>query len=272
MIEIPTVDIQSGIDTDTQGVATIAAAAADAAGSLGMFFVTGHGLTRAYLAELSASWRVFFANSPEYKAQVACVNGRGYSPALSPGDATREYKESFNLMYPQPRGTWPPDARLCRQLRDAFATFNALSVSLLGLLARGLGKSEDYFVSLVGASASVLRVIHYPASSVPLAAPWRCEPHSDYGTLSVLLIDDAPGGLQLQTSTDTWEDIRVPPQRLLVNVGDTLETWTNGQLIAPVHRVVNPSKKDAETSSRQAIVFFHNPESIRQKVIDYLRG
>jgi isopenicillin N synthase-like dioxygenase len=237
-----------------------------------MFFLKGHGIPTEYLAELSKRCRAFFHSSPASRTQVGNVDGRGYMPASSPSDASREFKESFNLMYPQPVRAWPPDLELCSLLEDAFSRFNDLSVTLLRLFAGGLERSEDDFLSRIGADASVLRIIHYPPTSVPLAANWRCEPHTDYGTVSILLVDDAPGGLQLRTSVDVWEDVPVPPQQLLVNLGDTLENWTGGRLVAPEHRVVNPSEVDIERSSRQAIVFFYNPDTIRTKVVNYLCG
>lgn len=149
--------------------------------------------------------------------------------------------------------------------------FDRLSISLLRLLAIGLGEGPDHFTAKLGASASVLRIVHYLASERPSAAPWRCEPHTDYGTVSILLIDDAPGGLQLRTAPGCWEDIRVPRGQLLVNLGDTLEAWTGGRWRAPIHRVINPPADASTASSRQSIVFFHNPDAVRSKVIDYLR-
>ena len=95
------------------------------------------------------------------------------------------------MMRPQPEAAWPSDAELRARLEDAFERFAALSDVLLGLLARGLGRPQAHFLDQVGDPASVLRVVHYPAPAGPVAAPQRCEVHTDYGTVSTLLIDDA---------------------------------------------------------------------------------
>jgi isopenicillin N synthase-like dioxygenase len=271
VIEIPTVDISPIRLGDAQARRRASEQAADAARTLGMFFVTGHAIPEHELAALSGRWRALFDQPAAEKAQIAWVDGRGYLAPPALDDPSREYKESFTLMHPQPEAAWPSQGDLRAQLELAFARFEALSVELLRLLGLGLGGTEALFLDRIGASACVLRIVHYLAPDTHGAAPGRCEAHTDYGTISILLIDDAPGGLELLTGPDTWEPVPVARGRLLVNLGDTLQTWTDGRWPAPVHRVVNPPANERARSRRQSIVFFHNPESILAKVIDYLR-
>jgi isopenicillin N synthase-like dioxygenase len=82
--------------------------------------------------------------------------------------------------------------------------------------------------------------------------------HSDYGSLTILHQDDAPGGLQVLTADDRWEDVPHLPGAYVVNIGDMLARWTNDRWVSTVHRVVNPPRQLA-TSDRISIPFFHQP-------------
>lgn len=43
------------------------------------------------------------------------------------------------------------------------------------------------------------------------------------------------------TRDDVWIDVEVDPSLLVVNIGDTLEAWSDGLLRSTPHRVVNLS-------------------------------
>lgn len=106
-----------------------------------------------------------------------------------------------------------------------------------------------------------MRLLHYP--SVPNAVledpktAVRFGEHTDFGTIT-LLLQDQPGGLQLQNSSGEWHEINSSPTDLVVLFGDTFQRWTNDRLCAGKHRVVSPvaSRNEKETGERYSIAYF----------------
>ena len=64
--------------------------------------------------------------------------------------------------------------------------------------------------------------------------------------MTLLLTDDQPG-LQLFLE-GAWVDVPPVPDCLILNVGDLLERWTNGQFKATLHRVVNCGRERFSTA------------------------
>jgi isopenicillin N synthase-like dioxygenase len=106
-----------------------------------------------------------------------------------------------------------------------------------------------------------MRVINYPAPEAT-AEPGqlRAGAHTDYGCMTILRTEDAPGGLQVQTRAGEWVDVHAVPGSFVVNLGDMMARWTNDRWPATLHRVAVPLA-DAAGSRRQTIVFFHDPRA-----------
>ena len=105
--------------------------------------------------------------------------------------------------------------------------------------------------------------------------------HTDYGMITLLVTDDVPG-LQIHPKQENidegWIDIPPLPGAFIVNLGDVLERWTNGNfnllshfliillkqfffitikiglLKSTLHRVVNESGRE-----RYSLPFFFEP-------------
>lgn len=141
-----------------------------------------------------------------------------------------------------------------------FREMLALARRLLSLFARGLDLPADHFEPFIDESPSAMRAINYPDQQVPpVPGQLRAGAHTDYGTLTILRQDDAPGGLEVRSPHDgRWVPIPSVPGAYVVNVGDLLARWTNDRWVSTMHRVVNPEPGDAPTSRRQSMPFFHN--------------
>ena len=87
----------------------------------------------------------------------------------------------------------------------------------------------------------------------------RTGPHTDFGSLTILCVDDAPGGLQVLAPAGEWRDVRPEPGQLVVNLGDMMARWTNDRWRSAVHRVANPPREQAAVSRRQTAGFFLHP-------------
>jgi isopenicillin N synthase-like dioxygenase len=86
----------------------------------------------------------------------------------------------------------------------------------------------------------------------------RNDAHTDFGTVTVLYQDDAPGGLQVQHRDGRWLDVPPVPGSFVVNLGRLMTLWTNDRWASTVHRVVNPPP-DQSHLDRISIAFFHQP-------------
>ena len=96
-------------------------------------------------------------------------------------------------------------------------------------------------------------------SSTTRSSQLRPGAHSDYGVLTILRTDDAPGGLQVRTRDGRWSGVPHIPSSFVINIGDAMMRWTNDRWISTRHRVVNPPVNPGQPTRRQSIAYFHNP-------------
>ena len=76
--------------------------------------------------------------------------------------------------------------------------------------------------------------------------------HTDYGFLTLLRQDEC-GGLEARLASGEWVDVPPVAGAIVVNLGDALEFWTNGNVRAARHRV----RPAAAAAPRHSIVLFH---------------
>lgn len=85
-----------------------------------------------------------------------------------------------------------------------------------------------------------LRLLHYPpipAKAIEGGTFARMPAHTDWSTMTMLFQDDC-GGLQVEDPKKPGEfiDVAPVPNTLVMNVGDLLMRWSNGEL--PAHRLI----------------------------------
>ena len=129
--------------------------------------------------------------------------------------------------------------------------------------------SKNYLVELHSENKSVLRLLYYPRTEEAEAkksdkqekdeVQIRCKPHSDYGSITLLLTDGVPGlqALVDVNGQETWIDVPHVPGALVVNIGSLLSDWTKQTLKATLHRVV--STKETACTPRTSLAFFADP-------------
>ena len=176
-------------------------------------------------------------------------------PAHLPTDAA----EAF-AFEPTP---WPPALpELQPALEAYYSAMSELVARIMTLFAEALALPSDFFDSRIDRHTSALRLLNYPAlSEAPAPGQLRAGAHTDYGTVTVLLAGDAPGGLEVLVPSrtgDRWTAVPVVAESLIVNLGDAMARWTNDRWRSTLHRVVTPPTSVASTSRRQSIAFFHN--------------
>jgi isopenicillin N synthase-like dioxygenase len=250
---------------------------------IGFLTVTGHGVSEELVAETAACARAFFDLPDEEKRRLAAGKPTPGLPAYRPlrteslaaslgQKAPGDLKESLDWGPAVPGYGWPARPPALRGLfEEYFAALGDLGRRLRRLFALALDLPEDWFEDSFRGHSSSMRVINYPdpeGESEP--GQLRAGAHTDYGFLTVLRTEAAPGGLQVQTRAGDWLEVEAIPGSFVVNLGDMMARWTNDRWQATLHRVAVPPPDRRLDSRRQTIVFFHDPRA--DAVIDCIPG
>ncbi len=252
---------------------------------IGFFGITGHGVPATVIDGVWTSARDFFDLPLAVKQQVEMPHAGypyGYSPYLNEGlshslgeAAPPDLKESFNMGPPEKPATpptdpdeafayaetlWPTEHPGFRPSWEAYyRAMSDLAARIMGLFALGLGLDGPFFDDRIDRHISALRAINYPPPTAPpLPGQLRLGAHSDYGSLTILLQEEAPGGLQVRDRGGVWRDAPHVPGSFVINIGDLMARWTNDRWVSTLHRVANPPA-GAGGTRRQSIAFFHQP-------------
>lgn len=270
---IPVIDVSGAVDgSDIQGVArAIHAAATDH----GFFYISGHGIDPALMAQAFDVSRDFFA-LPVADKQTVAVDGhqRGWmAQGMShlQGAKTHDLKEVFfwgaqtaaddpDLGKPLVAVNQWPDAafpRLHADLRSYYDAVCSVAQRIMGALAVSLGQAEEFFDAAYAKPLARGQLVYYPPSTEADEAQERfgVAPHTDFGVLT-LLLQDMSGGLQVRAASGDW--IEAPPIEgtLVCNIGDLLARWSNDRFASTLHRVVNRSAQ-----ARYSIPVFYDPHT-----------
>ena len=271
---LPIVDI-SAFRAGADKPATARAFAAAMEGP-GFAVITGHGVPTPLGDDLYAAARTYFdqpfavksADTPPEQTKA-----RGYLPmgiesvgktlgAAPPHDLCEA------LVFTSPHrpdaaswNIWPAHPpQLSGLVRDWTAQIVRLTHDLTRLQGLALDLPEDYFVADHADPALTLRFVNYPdQQEPPELGQLRYGAHHDYGGLTILRQDGAPGGLQIMGADSSWHEAEVVPDSFVINVGDLLARWTNDRWKSTLHRVTNPPRDLTGSTRRLSMVAFTGP-------------
>ncbi|HUJ82976.1 MAG TPA: 2-oxoglutarate and iron-dependent oxygenase domain-containing protein [Candidatus Acidoferrales bacterium] len=291
MREFPVVDISVFTQAKT-GSSTLDAKRAiarvvdEVCRETGFLAVSGHGVPAATIQRAWNSARDFFDLPAEKKLRVKMrYDGYpyGYSPlqaealAKSKGNETPpDLKESFNIgpLEQKPgderdpnadfryaKNIWPAEPAGFQEAAVAYyGALSGLAGKIMRIFALALDLAENYFEPKIDDPISALRMLNYPHSGIaPQPGQLRAGAHSDYGSLTILLADAAPGGLEIRTPEGEWIAVPALAGAFIVNIGDLMALWTNDRWVSTLHRVVNPPADHRGSTRRQSFAFFHQP-------------
>ncbi|RUO34262.1 isopenicillin N synthase family dioxygenase [Aliidiomarina sanyensis] len=245
---------------------------AEAARTVGFFYVTGHELCRLQQQVLHKT-KQFFALPAAQKQAVAMVNSphfRGYTQLqgeLTQGKPDR--REQFDLMQEQAAvhldpsdpqwwqlvgpNQWPQSLPGLKPVALAYQdALTELTVDLLGAFAESLEQPADVFGETVQKPYTHMKLIRYPGASDQEAGERQgVGAHKDPGYLTIVT-QDQQSGLEVLMDERGW--VTVPPLEgaVVVNIGELLELASDGYLRATYHRVVTP----AAGIDRYSVAFF----------------
>jgi polar amino acid transport system ATP-binding protein len=275
---LPLVNVLPLLDPDSSESArrTVALQLDGAARSHGFFYIVGHGVDQALIADLAQLARAFFSWPKAKKLAIPMSAGgsawRGYFPLA--GELTSgqpDWKEGLYLGtelgpdHPRVRANvilhganlWPDITGFRETVLSYMHALTALGHILMRGMALGLGLSEDYFERHGTEDPLILlRLFNYPSQTAGGAseASWGVGEHTDYGLLTILWQDDV-GGLQVRTQQG-WMDAPPIENSFVCNVGDMLDYMTSGRYCSAPHRVsMHHGGRD-----RISIPFFFDPD------------
>lgn len=226
----------------------------------GFFYLTGHGVDPALVAQVMALTKAFFALPMEEKLKIEMVNSphfRGYTRAgqeRTRGEA--DWREQLDINseaapFPLEPGTpawrrlqgpnqWP-DA--LPGLRPALLAYQAevtrVGIELLRAIAAALGQAEGVFAEIYEPQPSqLMKIIRYPGRD-KAETDQGVGAHRDGGFVTVLLQDVMPG-LRVREEDGRWIDAPPVAGTFVINTGELLELATNGFVHAKVHDVLAP--------------------------------
>jgi isopenicillin N synthase-like dioxygenase len=285
MTSIPCVDLTLLLDGDAAGRAEVGQQWRQAFEEVGFATIVGHGVPEATTARAYGQLMKFFSLPLETKLVWSVderVKTRGYLPigiesvARTKGEQTPpdlcEALVFYGIHFEKPgplvagrsevTGNIYPSAPegLAEAVRDYYMALHRLVRDLMRLSARALNLPEDFFAPYYDRFRATLRCAHYPAQlEEPQPGQLRYGAHTDYGGLTLLRQDEAPGGLQAYTRGGQWIDVCPVANSYVINIGDLMARWTNDRWRSTLHRVVNPPRKSSGPASRMSLVLFTSP-------------
>jgi isopenicillin N synthase-like dioxygenase len=274
--DIPVVSLAALANGDQAATGVAARAFGTALEETGFVTIVDHGVPQPEVTQLYRLAKDFFALPLARKTECMLAERTkpyGYIPmgaesvaATLKGEEAPDLCEALVFIPPHRRdgqtNLWPSSFP---ELKPAvLAYFDALAA-----LARNLYRLSETALDLPGGFLTpyfvdpsfTLRLVNYPEQDKPpVPGQLRYGAHHDYGGLTILHQDAAPGGLQVFDRTGTWRDVPHRPGAFVINVGDLLSRWTNDRWRSTLHRVINPPRDAAGPTQRLSIVFFTGPD------------
>ena len=285
--DVPVIDIgpyESGLAADKLRVAAEVGWACE---NIGFLVLDNHGIPRKRFDRAFDVSRQFFDLPVEEKLRFRpehAATPRGYSEFARLGlaqtlgqETPPDLREQFYIgpLEVEPKrfahipgaarfytpNIWPDRPEAYRPVySELYRTLEVLAARLMRIFALALELDEHYFDDKIDHHFSTLPCNHYPAPApAPLPGQLRTGAHTDFGSLTMLAMDDAPGGLQVMMPDGAWRDVRPAPEHLVVNLGDMMARWTNDRWKSTLHRAVNPPTELTSQSRRQTLGYFLHP-------------
>jgi isopenicillin N synthase-like dioxygenase len=285
---VPLIDVSPWFGGSEAARDGVARSFGEACEQWGFLLVSGHQIDSLLMSDVADISRSFFDLPLEEK--LACdatgsVGGRGYyrmeakslARTLGDNNAPGDLRESFRIgaepragdaatFTPQAAGHFAPNPwpKRPQGMRDIWTAYyracDALTVEMMRICARALSLPDAWFDDKMDCATSNLVAQHYPAlEKAPVPGQIRNGAHTDFGTLTLLMAEDKPGGLQVMGLDGEWHDVRPVPGAFIVNLGDMMAQWTNDRWRSTLHRVVNPPADAGAAARRLSVAFFHTP-------------
>lgn len=252
---LPTIDVSGLYSGDLAARKSVAVQIGAASRDSGFFYVTGHKIGSDQRHRLLEVSKRFFAKPLETKMTSYIGNSVNHSGYVPQGEESfygqkPDRKEAYDICLDVPADDpdylegktpflgpvqWPDDDEFRAVAANYYAEVSDLARKLFTGFALALDMPEDWFEKHLRKPASQLRMIHYPyAADAPVDEP-GIGAHTDYECFTILFA--TVPGLEVMNGLGEWIDAPPVEDAFVINIGDMIESWTNGAFAATSHRV-----------------------------------
>jgi isopenicillin N synthase-like dioxygenase len=232
----------------------------------GFFYIKNSNVSNKLVETLEAKSREFFIEPQEKKQEIAMQKSkkawRGYfkvGDELTSGKKDQKEgiyfgteDEATDTRPLRGKNLWPDGDFLKSEVLEYMGLMKTLGHALLDAIDPSL--HEHYKEE----PTELFRIFNYP-KPVPDDAKddevYGVGEHTDYGFLTILYQSQA--GLQVKIEGE-WVDVPPVPGTFVVNLGDALEHYTRGRLVATPHRVLYTGRLEEQTD-RISFPYFFDP-------------
>uniref|UniRef100_A0A0C9QW95 TSA: Wollemia nobilis Ref_Wollemi_Transcript_4406_1241 transcribed RNA sequence n=1 Tax=Wollemia nobilis TaxID=56998 RepID=A0A0C9QW95_9CONI len=207
----------------------------------GFFLVINHGVEPHLIHTIDSASRRLFKLPNEEKQRASFPNyfgGYMSRPAAFPCQESMAFPRLLlsDTVEKISEALWPngnPD--FCTTVREYSTRVEEVAITLMKLilLSLGLDASKHYKSELWEAH---LRMNYYTPPDSP-SSTLALKGHKDFSCLTILYQDDM-GGLEVLAKEGKWAAVKPLRDSFAVNVGDSLEIWSNCRYRSIEHRVV----------------------------------
>lgn len=274
--DCPVIDLATMHSGDAADFRRIAQQITEASQNLGFFYIINHGIAPAQIDAMLELGKRFFALPLEEKMAIRLAlsdNYRGYLPMKMMGadpSLKGNLHEGFQIHRELPAddpdvlagkplhgpNQWPASMpEFKSQVLDYYAAMTDLSFTFLKMYALGLDLPQDAFTRFFRKPMMQFRFLRYPAQEPTDSGDHLgTRPHTDSGAFTFLAQDDI-GGLEILNRDREWISVPPIPGAFVVNIGETMKIWTDGNLVSTPHRVINRYGQE-----RFSMPFFATPD------------
>jgi isopenicillin N synthase-like dioxygenase len=256
---LPVIDISALYAQDPSARRTAGERLGTAARDFGFFYILGHRVPPMLMKQIVAQAEALFALPLQQKMRWYIGKSKHHKGYVPEGEevfygGSPDRKEAFDLGLDLPSddvdvqlgvpmlgpNVWPELPGFREDVGAYYSALLTLGKLLFRGFALGLSLTETYFDPLLTKPPSQLRLVHYPynrdANDVQGIGA-----HTDYECFT-LLLTTAPG-LEVMNGDGQWIDAPPLEGAFIVNIGDLMEVWTNGEFVATSHRVRRVSQE-----------------------------
>ena len=274
MTEIPVIDFTPVHSRDHNDWGMVVAEVDAACRDIGFFAIANPPISPGLIEAVYAQAQAFYAlpEAEKMKCYIgAQPNHRGYAPvgeeeygeaqgasgAAHAAAAPKELKEGFEVgndtgaqdpdylngaLFLGPN-VWPEGLPEFRPtIEQYYQEVSALGGTLFQIFAQALSVDVELFQAMTRKPASNLRLLHYHAREIlPGETALGIGVHTDSECFT--LLSTRGSGLQAVSREGKWINAPEVAGGFIVNIGDTMEAWTNGTYVSTQHRVVSDGRE-----------------------------
>ncbi|XP_028791666.1 probable 2-oxoglutarate/Fe(II)-dependent dioxygenase [Neltuma alba] len=226
----------------------------------GFFQIINHGVAEELMQKMKDAGTGFFDLEMEEKQKYSMaendIHGYGHAFVVSEDQKLDWADLMFLVTHPPPYKNlkyWPLTVPGFKETVEEYTIeISRVCEEIFGNLSVLMGLKEEGLKELHQDIKLAMRINYYPPCPKPDLV-LGISPHSDGGSITILLQDDHITALQIHHHGH-WIPVKPLPGALVVNVGDALEVWSNRRYKSVEHRAVTN-----ESRGRMSIAMFVAP-------------